>query len=76
VTAGLYVTGQKFSGSQACSGPERARAGFRFAATRAGQRDHGGEPDHIPARLLCPGLRQNTFVLSLNRSRVCGDDDL
>ncbi len=40
--------------------------------------DHGGdsgEPDHVQARLLGPGLSQSTFVLSSNQARVCGDYD-
>jgi hypothetical protein len=78
VAAGRYVTGQKFSGSQpeAFSGPGRARAGFRVRVTGAGGRDHGGEPDHVPARLRGPGLSQSTFVLSSNRARVWGNDGL
>jgi hypothetical protein len=58
------------------SGRQRAGAGFRVGVTRAGGRDHGGEPDHVPARLRGPGLSRNTFVLSSNRARVWGDDDL
>jgi hypothetical protein len=76
VAAGWYVNGQKFSGSQAGSGQRRARAGFRVGVTGAGGRDHGGEPDHVQARLRGPGLSQSTFVLSSNRARVWGDDDL
>ena len=76
VAAGRYVTGQKFSGSQVGSGPERALGGLTGGVTGAGGRDHGGEPDHVPARLRGPGLSLNTFVLSSNRARVWGDDDL
>jgi hypothetical protein len=57
-------------------GRQRAGAGFRVGVTRAGGHDHGGEPDHVPARLRGPGLSRNTFVLSSNRARVWGDDDL
>jgi hypothetical protein len=85
VAAGRYVTGQKFSGSQASSGPAgldrngRARAGFNVGSTGAWGRDHGEEPDHVPGRLPGPGPSQNTFVSSSNRARVWshwGDDDL
>jgi hypothetical protein len=50
----------------------------RVGATGAGGIDHGGdsgEPDHVQARLLGPGLSQSTFVLSSNQARVCGDYD-
>jgi hypothetical protein len=55
-----------FSESQAGSGPERARAGFRVGVTGAGGCDNGGEPEHVPARLRGPGLSQSTFILSSN----------
>jgi hypothetical protein len=76
VAAGRNVTGQKISGSQASSWPGWARVGFRVGATGAGGCDYCGESDHVQERLQGPGLSQNTFVLSLNQTRMWGDDDL
>ena len=76
VAAGRYVTGQSFPEVRSAAGRSGPWAGFRVGVTGAGGRDHGGEPDHVPARLRGPGLSLNTFVLSSNRARVWGDDDL
>jgi hypothetical protein len=74
VATGQYMTGQKISGVR----PAAGLAG-PWRASDLGQPDwgdvttvenpityHGGELDHVPARLLGPGPNQNTFVLSSN----------
>jgi hypothetical protein len=49
VAAGRYVTGIKFSGSQAGSGPDGPGRASELGQPEQGGRDHGGEPDHVPA---------------------------
>ena len=72
VAVGRYVIGQKFSGSQVGSGPERALGGLPSWGNRSGGRDHGGEPDHVPARLRGPGLSQEHIRFELESSKSVG----
>ena len=62
----------KFSGSQVGSGPERALGGLPSWGNRSGGRDHGGEPDHVPARLRGPGLSQEHIRFELKSSKSVG----
>jgi hypothetical protein len=70
VAAGRFVTGQSFPEVGPAAGRDGPGQASELGQPGLGGRDSSGEPDHIPAKLLGPGMSQNTFVLSSNRARV------